>query len=196
MNIINVDYNKNQTRIVTDKKLIVAHWAGCSFKTCLSWFKSAHNKRSSAHYIIDINGDVYQLIDNRDISWHAGVSVYKDYPTVLNGVDWFSLNVCSIGVELAGPPSILSLPGWPDAQINAFITLCSSIKVEYPLIKLTDHSTIAAYAKKDTTGKIIDYKRNKDGSIKRGRKPDVLKGKGVNLFPWKQLLINSGVPEA
>lgn len=45
----------------------------------------------SAHYVIDYNGDIYELIDPKHRAWHAGVSSW-------NGID--NVNNYSIGIEL------------------------------------------------------------------------------------------------
>jgi len=124
------------------------------------------------------------MVDEKYIAWHAGYSSLKNYPTSLNGKNWESLNVCSIGIELAGPPSAINRiaenrgwdmrwDGWPELEIQALIKLCKDIKKRWPDIKLTDHSTIAPK-----------------------RKGDVKKGEGIDLFPWKRLLMQTGILEA
>lgn len=45
----------------------------------------------SAHYLIDVDGTIYQLVDDNDIAWHAGVSEWKGQDNVNN---------FSIGIEL------------------------------------------------------------------------------------------------
>ena len=196
MNIIYPNYKINQTEIKTDKKLLVIHSTACTAKTCISWFRSKRNKRSSAHDLITINGDIYNFINHDFISWHAGVSQYKDYPTSLHGKEWFSVNPCSIGIELEGPPEEIGLDGWPDNQINALIEYCVKIKERFPGIKLTDHHRIAAYGIKKN-GKIIGYKKDTTGNIIRGRKGDVTRATDdINKFPWKRLLKMTGIEEA
>lgn len=180
MNILKVKC-KNFTKIKTNKLLIVIHWAACTGRQAVYWFTCPGNKVSSAHYVIDKKGNVTQLVDEKYIAWHAGYSSLKDYPTILNNRNWMSLNVCSIGIEIAGPPMSINKQekiinkwtGWPEQEIQALIQLCKEIKIRWPNIKLTDHSTISP-----------------------GRKTDVKKGKGIDKFPWERLLNETEIKEA
>lgn len=176
--------SKNYTRIKTEKLLIVIHWACCTGAQCVNWFLNPGCKVSS-HYVLDRFGNVTQMVDEKYIAWHAGYSHFKNYPTKLGKTDWKSLNPCSIGIEQAGPPSHINklikkynwdIPewqGWPENQIQGLIRLCRDIKMRWPEIKLTDHSTIAP-----------------------GRKSDVLGKSGIDLFPWERLLEETGIEEA
>jgi len=152
-------------------KLVVIHWTAGSFNSCLRWFQAPNNKRSSAHYVISELGKIVQMVDEESVAWHAGISSWKDYPTYGN---WNSLNPCSIGIELAGPPSCIGLKGWNEEQLDALVELCRDIRIRMPDIKLIDHSRICA------------------------TKIDVLKGTGYeeDLFPWGRLLSESGMIEA
>lgn len=181
-----IDYieARNQTRWKKDNLLLVIHWAACTGAQCIYWFRCPGNKGSSAHYVIDRNGKITQMVDEKYIAWHAGFSSLKNYPTKIHNQEWKSVNVCSIGIELAGPPSSINKiaekegwtmrwDGWPESEIQALIDLCKEIKTRWPKIKITDHSTISP-----------------------GRKSDVKKGKGIDIFPWKRLLSESGIEEA
>lgn len=151
--------------------LIVIHWVAGSFNSCIRWFQALGNNRSSAHYVISELGKIVQMVDEGDVAWHAGRSKWKDLPTY--GI-WDSLNPCSIGIELAGPPSSIGLRGWNDEQIEALVVLCKDIHRRYPDIALIDHSRICS------------------------TKIDVIKGTGYkeDVFPWQRLLDESGVREA
>lgn len=157
--------------------LLVIHWAATTGIGCLRTFLNPEAKGSS-HYIVYENGQIIQIVDERFIAWHAGESKYKNYLTKShNMTEWNSLNPCSIGIECAGPPSIIGLQGWPDVEIQALIELCKDIKSRYPSIKITDHSTII---------------------VPRGMKVDVKLGTGnkIDVFPWKRLIEESGIEEA
>jgi N-acetyl-anhydromuramyl-L-alanine amidase AmpD len=112
------------------------------------------------------------MVEEEQIAWHAGYSSWKDYPTYGT---WQSLNPCSIGIELEGPPSSIGTKGWPDTQIEKCAELCKDIRIRWPEIKLIDHWRISP------TNKI-----------------DVIKGTGYaeDVFPWGKLLEWSGVEEA
>jgi N-acetylmuramoyl-L-alanine amidase len=175
---------RNKTKWKKDNLLLVIHWAACTGPQCIYWFQCPGNKGSSAHYVIDRNGLITNMVPEKYIAWHAGFSSLKDYPTKIRGQEWKSVNVCSIGIELAGPPTSINKiaekrgwamhwDGWPGPEINALIELCIDIKNRWPEIKLTDHSTISP-----------------------GRKSDVKKGRGIDIFPWNRLLKETGIEEA
>lgn len=169
---VEIHPSKNVTKIATKKLIVVVHWAACTGPQCVRWFLSP-GCRTSAHYVIDRFGKITQMVKEKYIAWHAGYSRLKDYPTTLRRRDWQSLNVCSIGIELGGPPARVGWPGWPEPEIKALIALCRDIETRWPGIKLTDHSTIAPK-----------------------RKYDVKKGTGIDLFPWERLLTETELMEA
>ena len=157
------------------KDLIVIHWIAGSAKGAINWFSNPISK-VSAHYVIDSDGNITQMVSEQDIAWHAGLSSYKDYPTKYNGHEWGSLNVCSIGIELEGPPScVKGMKKWSKKMIRACAKLCREIGERHPGIKLTDHSRIAPF-----------------------RKIDVIAGTGrvEDIFPWKEFVELTGLKEA
>ena len=48
----------------------------------------------SCHYVVDTNGDIYQIGEDTDILWHAGVSSWEGKE---------DMNRYSIGIEIIGP---------------------------------------------------------------------------------------------
>lgn len=158
-----------------DKKLIIVHWCAGSAKAAINWFSNPRSK-VSAHYIVCKRGEVTQMVEEQDIAWHAGVSSLPGYPTTWNGVEWSSLNPCSIGIELEGPPSCVDgMNFWPPIQIQGLIDLCKDISTRHHGIRITDHSRIAP-----------------------DRKIDVIAGTGKteDIFPWKEFIKQTGMKEA
>lgn len=53
--------------------MIVLHYtAGATAQGAINTFLTSNNgKRTSAHYIIERNGDIYQMVEDRDKAWHA-----------------------------------------------------------------------------------------------------------------------------
>jgi N-acetyl-anhydromuramyl-L-alanine amidase AmpD len=78
---------KDPNRII---KYLIIHSTGGTAKSAISWMTNPEAK-VSAHYLIDKSGTVYQLADEKDITWHAGKSQW--------GAD-VGLNHISVGVEL------------------------------------------------------------------------------------------------
>ncbi|MGB9806721.1 MAG: N-acetylmuramoyl-L-alanine amidase [Thermoproteota archaeon] len=85
-----VPANKNNfspsERKSNEIRWIVIHDIEGSAEAAVSWFQNERAK-ASAHYIVDYNGKVYQMVREKDIAWHAG--------------NW-KYNVHSVGIEHAG----------------------------------------------------------------------------------------------
>lgn len=79
-------------------KVIVVHsTAGKTAAGALSWFTNKKRKEgSSAHYIIDTDGVIYEHIPEQNVSWHAGDSAW-----IIDGVKRTQINRWSIGIEVA-----------------------------------------------------------------------------------------------
>jgi len=92
----------------------------------------------SAHYVIDYDGQITQLVDEDKRAWHAGESSWK-------GQD--DLNSRSIGIELV---SMGSKP-FPQPQIESLQKLIKEIMQKHNLKSpcLLGHSDIAPLRKED-----------------------------------------------
>lgn len=84
-------------------KFIVMHYtAGPSLESAIRTL--THPKRwASAHFIVDKDGTVAQLVETDRIAWHAGKSVYTDE----DGERWRGLNSHSIGIEFVNAGKLL-----------------------------------------------------------------------------------------
>ncbi len=91
----------------------------------------------SAHYVIGRDGTVYQLVDEKDNSYHAGKSSLPDGTT--------NVNSCSIGIELM--TSYTESP--TEEQNKALLNLINSIKKRYSIKYVLRHSDIAPVRKTD-----------------------------------------------
>jgi N-acetylmuramoyl-L-alanine amidase len=93
----------------------------------------------SSHYVIDREGDIYQLVKEKNISFQAGKSRLPDGRT--------SVNSCSIGIELITSKDSLDEPTEP--QITSLIALVKDIKTRYNIKYVLRHSDIAPGRKTD-----------------------------------------------
>lgn len=91
----------------------------------------------SAHYVIGRDGTIYQLVDEKDNSYHAGKSSLPDGTT--------NVNSCSIGIELM--TSYTESP--TEEQNKALLNLINSIKKRYSIKYVLRHSDIAPVRKTD-----------------------------------------------
>ena len=85
----------------------------------------------SAHYVIGRDGTIFQLVNEKNISYHAGKSQLPDGRT--------GLNTCSIGIELM--TSFTESP--TAAQIESLANLVKDIKLRYPVKYVLRHSDVA-----------------------------------------------------
>jgi len=121
---------------------IVIHYTG--MKTFNEAYKKLCDKKSkvSSHYLIDRDGKVINLVDEKDRAWHAGKSHWK-------GID--NLNNNSIGIELENPGHEFGYVSFSKKQMTALVLLCKKIKNKYNIKAdwVLGHSDIAPNRKLD-----------------------------------------------
>ena len=117
---------------------IIIHYT--DMKTLQSAIKRLQSKvaKVSCHYVISKRGTIYQMVNDKDIAWHAGVSKW--------GND-INLNDKSIGIELANN----GIEDFPAKQIKSLIKLLKKLKKKYKISKnkVLGHSHIAPGRKFD-----------------------------------------------
>lgn len=91
----------------------------------------------SAHYLIDRQGTVYRLVQEQDISYHAGVSKMPDGRTGINDF--------SIGIELMNTKQ----DRYTEAQYRALQALIADLKLRYPIRSVVGHGQIAPERRSD-----------------------------------------------
>ena len=91
----------------------------------------------SAHYVIGRDGIVYRVVDEQNVSYHAGKSSLPDGRT--------DVNSCSIGIEIM--TSYKESP--TDKQVVSLIGLINSIKKRHTINYVLRHSDIAPVRKTD-----------------------------------------------
>ena len=96
----------------------------------------------SCHYLIDIKGNVIQMVDDNRVAWHAGKSKWKNFK---------NLNENSIGIELANKGHKFGYKNFPRIQINKLVKLCFKLKRKYKIKNyyILGHSDIAPLRKLD-----------------------------------------------
>lgn len=140
MNIITTHKSPNYWRTSNGNPIIIKPWvivihatAAATVQSTLGWFKNPDSK-ASAHYVVDKNGDIYQMVEDTWGAWHAGASRWK-------GIE--NLNLHSIGIEVVND----SKESYPEAQIKACAELVKHLVAKYK-IKLGDvvrHSDISGF---------------------------------------------------
>ncbi len=105
----------------------------------------------SAHYLIDEDGTVWQLVDESRRAWHAGRAFWAG-ETDING--------CSIGIELANPGHEHGYRPFPEPQIAALEELSGAILARHaiPAERVLGHSDVAPLRKEDP-GELFPWQR-------------------------------------
>ena len=103
----------------------------------------------SAHYMIDEDGSVYQLVDESRRAWHAGESFWRGKT---------DLNSLSIGVELVNKGHEFGYTPFPAVQIASLKMLLKAIMARHalPPEALLAHSDIAP-ARKEDPGELFPW---------------------------------------
>ncbi|MFK8040090.1 MAG: N-acetylmuramoyl-L-alanine amidase [Rickettsiaceae bacterium] len=116
---------------------IIIHYTGMKCSDGLTKLCDKESK-VSAHYFIKQDGEIFQLVDDSYIAWHAGKSYWKGLS---------ELNKCSIGIELDN----LGMHKFSQVQMNNCIELCKHlIKIHsIPPKNILGHSDVAPSRKID-----------------------------------------------
>jgi len=131
--------------------ILLLHYTGMeSAEGALDWL-TREESRVSAHYLIDEDGRVAQMVDEAMRAWHAGAAHWA-------GED--DINSCSIGIEIHNPGPDFGYPEFPDAQMNKLEALCADILSRHaiPPARVLAHSDVAPARKRDP-GEKFDWQR-------------------------------------
>ena len=109
----------------------------------------------SAHYVVEEDGRVFQLVDEKDRAWHAGVSEWKGIA---------DLNSASIGIEIVNGGHDFGLADFPEVQIESVIKLSLSILSRHTITDIVGHSDIAP-ARKQDPGEKFPWKTLADAGV-------------------------------
>lgn len=103
----------------------------------------------SAHYMIDEQGVVTQMVDEGKRAWHAGKSYWRGITDI---------NSASVGIELVNPGHEWGYVPFADAQMEALIPLLADIsdRHDVPRANVVGHSDIAP-ARKQDPGELFDW---------------------------------------
>lgn len=153
--VISSNFSKKQRKLVKIK-FIVLHYTGMQSKrVSIDRLKDKKHK-VSCHYVIDRKGHTIQMVEDKNIAWHAGKSKWKNYR---------NLNENSIGIELINKGHQYGYEKFSKKQIFKLIKLCLHLKKKYRIKKsnFIGHSDIAPLRKKDPGEKFPWFKLSTKG---------------------------------
>ena len=153
----------------TDVSYLVLHYTGMESGAAALERLCDKDAKVSAHYLVDEDGTLYQLVDENKRAWHAGVAEWAGQTDI---------NSASIGVEIVnGGHNVTlqdgSLPPYTDMQINALIVLSKEIMLRQNIMpqNVLGHSDVAP-ARKIDPGEHFPWKG--------------LAAAGIGLWPQKK----------
>ena len=117
------NYSKKR-RPFRDIRFIIIHYTGMQSE--IASIKRLKNPKSkvSCHYLISRNGSVIQMVNEKNIAWHAGKSRWKNY---------VNLNKNSLGIELVNKGHEFGYQSFTNQQIQSLISLCKILKRKFAI---------------------------------------------------------------
>ena len=136
---INFDTTKRKKEKI---KFLVFHYTGMKSEKSAIKRLCDKNSKVSCHYFIKKNGYIINLVPDKYIAWHAGISNWKNLKF---------LNKYSIGVEIHNPGHQYGYKDFNKKQINAIKHLSLKLAKKYKFKKknFLGHSDISPDRKKD-----------------------------------------------
>ena len=134
------NFNERPTPKKVD--LIVIHYTGMVTAQAALTRLCEPAAQVSSHYLIEKNGYLHELVDEKKRAWHAGISFWKG-ETDINGI--------SLGIELDNGGHDFGLPAYPEDQIKTLLLLLDKLVTQYSLHKerIIGHSDVAPTRKRD-----------------------------------------------
>ncbi|HTQ69955.1 MAG TPA: N-acetylmuramoyl-L-alanine amidase [Acidocella sp.] len=129
--------------------VLVMHYTGMpTARSAIDLLKSPRSK-VSAHYVVDEDGTIYNLVPEQKRAWHAGISFWR-------GVRM--LNDASIGIEIVNPGHEWGYRPFPPEQMRAVLELSQGIIARHRIEarNVVAHSDIAPDRKQDP-GELFDW---------------------------------------
>ena len=126
----------------------------------------------SAHYVIDEDGALLQLVAEERRAWHAGVASWQRATDI---------NARSIGIELVNPGHELGYRAFPSAQMRTLLDLLPAIVARHaiPPPRILGHSDVAPERKADP-GELFDWA--------------LLARHGIGLWPSPGFAVSENAP--
>ena len=130
-------------------KFIILHYTETENLSEAIDLLTSQERRVSSHFVIDTNGQIYNLVSESMRAWHAGESSWKG----LN-----DMNSRSIGIEIVNSGE-KKLKKYPEVQINNLTNLIHYLEKKHkiPFYNVLGHSDIAPHRKVDP-GKHFPWK--------------------------------------
>lgn len=131
--------------------ILLLHYTGMACCTkAIDWLSRPESK-VSCHYVVDVDGTIWQMVAEAKRAWHAGAGSWQGD---------CDINSASIGIEIHNPGHDGGYPDFPDVQMRAVEALSSDIVARHGIKseRVLAHSDIAPGRKIDP-GEKFDWAR-------------------------------------
>jgi len=153
--------NHNERTPGTPIDTLVLHYTGMQSGRAALDRLCEEAARVSSHYLVEEDGEIWQLVPDERRAWHAGPSFWRGHTDI---------NSRSIGIEIVNPGHEWGYRAFPTIQMDAIIALCTTLLARHPIEprNVVAHSDIAPDRKQDP-GELFDF--------------SLLARHGIGLFP-------------
>jgi N-acetylmuramoyl-L-alanine amidase len=129
--------------------MLVLHYTGMESADAAIERLRDPEAKVSAHYLVDEDGSILRLVDERHRAWHAGRSHWRGVTDV---------NSASIGIEIVNPGHEFGYRPFTEAQMGALIPLVAEIKERHGITRgnVVGHSDVAP-ARKQDPGELFNW---------------------------------------
>ena len=129
---------RNKKKII----FIVLHYTGMQSERVSVERLTNKKSKVSSHYLINREGKIIKMVDEKNIAWHAGKSKWKNFVNINNQ---------SIGIELVNKGHQFGYEDFSNKQISQLALLCRILIKKYKIKKknILGHSDIAPLRKQD-----------------------------------------------
>ena len=148
--------------------MLVVHYTGLPSRAAALDRLCDPSARVSAHYLIDEDGAVVQLVTEDRRAWHAGEACWAGERDV---------NGCSLGIELVNPGHQWGYRPFAEAQMAALVELAGDIVARHaiPPERVLGHADVAPARRKDP-GELFDWVRLARAGIGLVARPGTRRG--------------------
>ena len=109
-------------------KFIVLHYTGMQSERVSIERLTSKKSKVSSHYLINKEGKITKMVDEKKIAWHAGKSKWKNF---------VNLNSQSIGIELVNKGHQFGYKNFSKKQVSKLTLLCNILIKKYKIKKKT-----------------------------------------------------------
>jgi N-acetylmuramoyl-L-alanine amidase len=175
--ILNYSPNFNSKKRTSKQiKFVIFHYTGMKKESEAINRLTNIQSAVSSHYLIKNNGEIFKLVPDLYIAWHAGKSLWRDFK---------SLNKNSIGIEITNPGHEFNYKKFSKKQISSLLMLTKFLIKKYKIShkNILGHSDIAPERKKDPGEKFPweYFSKNGVGLWHTVKKQELIKNRTIKI---------------